>query len=79
MSEKTIPQNSVRVFYNADCAKYGVEVFDNGTSSGHIGWRQVNTATELGPASVKNVYTPYKKVAERWRELFFTYGKRVTE
>ena len=73
MSERVIPQNSVRVFYNPDCAKYGVEVFDDGASSSGLGWRQVDT-TEQGAS---NVYTPYKKVAERWRDAFITYGKRI--
>lgn len=77
MSEKVIPQSSVRVFFNKDCGKYGVEVFDSGTSSSLIGWRQIDTTRELGVANVKNVYTPYKKVADRWRDLFIVYGKRV--
>ncbi len=73
MKNRIIPQNSVRVFFNKDCGKYGVEVFDNGTSSGELGWRQVDT-TLYGAG---DVYTPYKKVAERWRELFIVYGELV--
>ena len=70
---KLVPQNSVRVFYNQDCQKYGVEVFDHGTSAGWLGWRQVDT-TLYGAT---DVYTPYKKVAERWRNLFITYGSLI--
>lgn len=72
MEELIIPENAVRVFYNQDCGKYGVEVFDAGTSSGRLGWRQVDT-TKYGAS---DVYTPYKKVAERWLINFRTYGKR---
>lgn len=68
-----IPQASVRVFYNQDCGKYGVEVFDKGTSAGWLGWRQVDT-TQYGAT---DVYTPYRKVAERWRDNFIVYGRLV--
>lgn len=70
---QAMPPNIARVFFNKDCGKYGVEVFDKGTSSGILGWRQVDT-TLYGATSV---YTPYKKVAERWLKQFRTYGKVV--
>lgn len=68
-----MPPNIARVFFNKDCGKYGVEVFDRGTSSGQLGWRQVDT-TQQGATGV---YTPYKKVAERWLANFRTYGRLV--
>jgi len=73
MKERIMPENSVRVFFNEDCGKYGVEVFDKGTTSGWLGWRQVDT-TKYGAT---DVYTRYKKVAERWRVAFMTHGERV--
>lgn len=73
MKAKMIYPNSIRVFYNQDCGKYGVEIFDHGTSSGQLGWRQVDTTT----VGATDVYTPYKKVAERWRENFIAYGEAV--
>lgn len=73
MKSEIIPENAVRVFYNPDCDKFGVQVFDHGTSSGMLGWRQIDT-TKYGAT---NVYTRYKKVAERWRQNFLVYGELV--
>ena len=69
-----IPDNSIRLFYNNDCGKYGVEVFDRGTSSGQLGWRQIDPFPKQPK---KSAYTPYKKVAERWMLNFKVYGKRI--
>lgn len=66
-------KNKVRIFYNRDCQKYGVEVFDKGTTSGWEGWRQVDT-TKFGGT---DVYTPYKKVAERWMQNFIKNGRLI--
>ena len=73
VKERIIPPNSVRVFFNEDCMKYGVEVFDKGTSSGSLGWRQIDPHPH---DKKRSAYTPYKKVAERWRENFLVWGER---
>ena len=59
------PVQDIRVFFNKDCMKYGVEVFGNlwGDCMGDR-WQMIalNTKTKA--------YTPYKKVAERWLKQF---------
>lgn len=56
---------SIRVFYNEDCAKYGVQTFGNlwGDCMGDR-WQQV--------AYGDKTYTKYKKVAERWLNNMIT-------
>lgn len=51
-----------RVFYNEDCAKWGVQRFGN-LMNDCMGdrWQQVCLKDERKPA-----YTKYKGVAERW-------------
>ena len=71
MKPTLIYENSIRVFFSPDCQKYGVEVFDHGTSSGQLGWRQIDPHPDQPKRSA---YTPYKKVAERWRLDFISYG-----
>ena len=66
--------NSIRVFYSTDCQKYGVQIFDRGTSSGKLGWRQIDPHPKQPNRSA---YTPYKKVAERWMSQFIARGKAV--
>lgn len=60
------PVKDIRVFFNKDCMKYGVEAYGNLWSDG-IGdrWQQIALDT-------KHPYTPYKKVAERWLNKLLT-------
>lgn len=55
----------IRVFYNPDCGKYGVETYGNlwGDCMGDR-WQMVAYDTK------SQAYTPYKKVAERWKDKF---------
>ena len=57
----------IRVFYNKDCMKYGVQVYGN-LWNDNMGnrWEQV-VRTMRGKA-----YTPYKKVADRWLKQLIT-------
>ena len=56
---------NIRVFYNEDCAKYGVQTFGN-LWNDCMGdrWQQVTYGDK--------VYTKYKKVAERWLSKMIT-------
>ena len=60
------PVKDIRVFFNKDCMKYGVEVLGNLWDDAVMGerWQMIalNTKTKA--------YTPYKKVAERWKREF---------
>jgi hypothetical protein len=64
-----IYESNIRVFYNKDCGKYGVEKIvkgitlhcKDGIKRQLYKWSQV-------PVGDKT-YTPYKKVAERWAEI----------
>ena len=49
----------IRVFYNEDCSKYGIQTYGNlwGDCMGDR-WQQVTYGDK--------VYTKYKKVAEKW-------------
>lgn len=69
--------SATRVFYNPDCAKYGVEQITKGmvlNGKQLYKWHQVlihkgkvvpNWTKEGARA---NCYTPYKAVAERWAD-----------
>lgn len=66
--------SATRVFYNPDCAKYGVEQIvkgitlhcKDGIKRQLYKWSQV--------AIGDKTYTPYKKVAERWADSITDKG-----
>lgn len=61
-------KTDVRVFYNQDCGKYGVQKIVKGItlhcSDGIT--RQLYKWSQTAIPGRKEVYTPYKAVAERW-------------
>lgn len=59
---------NTRVFYNPDCAKYGVEQIVKGITL-HCKdgvTRQLYKWSQVAIPGRKEVYTPYKAVAKRW-------------
>lgn len=60
----------VRVFYNTDCAKYGVQEWGI-IAGGGRGWAQIDPEKASGA-----VYTPIEGVAKRWaRDIAKKYHK----
>lgn len=58
-------QSDTRVFFNKDCAKYGVDQLTRGiilNGKQLYKWHQI--------AKGNKVYTPYKAVAIRWAKLW---------
>lgn len=56
-----------KVFYNPDCAMYGVQKFikDNGSGRKNY-WTQVLPPKNKGARKGKSAYTHYKAIAEKW-------------
>lgn len=63
-------RTDVRVFYNPDCDKYGVQKIVEGITL-HCKdgiTRQLYKWSQTTIPGRKKVYTPYKAVAERWAD-----------
>lgn len=63
-------KTDVRVFYNQDCGKYGVQKIVKGIKL-HCRdgvTRQLYKWEQIEIPNHKEVYTPYKAVAQRWAD-----------